>query len=120
MLGERIERVDNLPLILHWLLQMRVDKIIDAIWQPHGNWQGVSYGQLAVLFMAYILYTHDHRLSYAEDWYIKHRTTLEQVTGWPLRDKEMTDDRLGILVCFCQSKRGPLVYRKEGHLGRIA
>jgi transposase len=98
MPGERIERVDNLPLILHWLLQMQVDKIIDAIWQPHGNWQGVSYGQLAVLFLAYILYTHDHRLSYVEDWYINHRTTLEQVTGWSLRDKEMTDDRLGILV----------------------
>ncbi len=31
MLGERIERVDNLPSILYWLLQMQVDKIIDAI-----------------------------------------------------------------------------------------
>jgi transposase len=98
MEGERIERVDNLPLILHWLLKMQVNKIIDAIWQPHGNWQGVSYGQLAVLFLAYILYTHDHRLSYVEDWYTRHLTTLEQVTGWSLRNKEMTDDRLGILV----------------------
>lgn len=98
MPGENIERVDNLPLILHWLLQMRVDEIIDAIWQPHGNWQGVSYGQLAVLFLAYILYTHDHRLSYVEDWYFYHRITLEQITGWPLRDTEMTDDRLGTLV----------------------
>lgn len=98
MLGERIERVDNLPLILHWLLQMQVDKIIDAIWHPHGNRQGVTYGQLAVLFLAYILYTQNHRLSYAEDWCTMHRTTLEQVTGWPIRDKEMTDDRLGALV----------------------
>jgi hypothetical protein len=79
MLGERIERVDNLPLILYWLLQMQADKIIDAIWQPQGNRQGVTYGQLTVLFLAYILYTQNHRLSYAEDWCTKHRTTLEQV-----------------------------------------
>jgi transposase len=77
---------------------MRVDKIIDAIWQLHGNWRGVSYGQLAVLFLAYILYTHDHRLPYVEDWCVHHRITLEQVTGWSIRDKEMTDDRLETLV----------------------
>lgn len=98
MSKERIERVDSLPLILHWLLKMRVQGIIDAIWQPHGNWKGLSYGQLAVLLLAFILYTHTHRLSYAEAWSIKHRTTLEQITGWRIRDKEMTDDRLGQLV----------------------
>ena len=95
---KRIERADSLPLILHWLLVMRVHEFIDVIWQPHGNWEGLSYGKLAVLFLAFILYTHTHRLSYVEDWSIKHRTTLEQVPGWPIRDKEMADDRLGRLV----------------------
>jgi transposase len=98
MSKERIERVDSLPLIIHWLLVMRVDKIIDAIWQPHGNLKGLSYGKLAVLFLAFILYMRNHRLSYVEEWSIKHRTTLEHVTGWRIRDKEMTDDRLGQLV----------------------
>jgi transposase len=98
MSKERIERVDSLPLIIHWLLVMRVDKIIDAIWQPHGNWDGLSYGKLAVLLLTFILYTHTHRLSYVEEWSIKHCTILEQSTGWHIRDREMTDDRLGRLV----------------------
>ena len=95
---ERIERVDSLPLILYWLLKMRVQEIIDAVWQPHGNWQGLSYGQLAVLLLAFILYKRTHRLSYVEAWGIEYHTTLEQVTGWRIRDKELTDDRLGQLV----------------------
>jgi transposase len=98
MSKERVERVDSLPLILHWLLKMQVHTFIDAVWQPHGNWQGLSYGQLAVLFLAFVLYTRDHRLSYVEPWSIKHRTTLEQLTDWPIWDKEMSDDRLGRLL----------------------
>ncbi len=33
----RIERVDELPLILSWLLKMGIIEIIDGIWQPHGQ-----------------------------------------------------------------------------------
>jgi hypothetical protein len=44
----KIERVDEIPLILHWLKVMRIASIIDSVWQSHGNWQGLSYGQLAV------------------------------------------------------------------------
>lgn len=98
MSEERIERVDGLPLILYWLLKMRVQENIDALWQPHGSWEGLSYGQLAVLWLAFVLYTHTHRLSYAEAWSHDHLATLEQVTGWCIRDKEMSDDRLGRLL----------------------
>ena len=50
----QIERVDSIPLIIHWLLKMRLDKIIDGIYTPRKNWKGLSYGQLAVLFLAYV------------------------------------------------------------------
>jgi transposase len=97
-MDKSIERVDTLPLILHWLDKMHVADLIDALWQPHGNWEGLSYGQVAVLFLAFVLYTHTHRLSYVEDWSVEHRHTLERATGWRLRDKELTDDRLGRLL----------------------
>ena len=42
MISQKIERVDEIPLILHWLKIMRVAEIIDAIWHPHGNWKGLS------------------------------------------------------------------------------
>ncbi len=93
-----IERVDNLPIILHWLLKMQIQAIIDRIWYVHANWQGLSYGQLTVLFVAYIIYQRSHRLSSMEQWVKEHHTVLEQITGWSIGEKEATDDRLGNLL----------------------
>ncbi len=93
-----IERVDSLPVIFHWLLKMQIQVIIDRIWYPHSNWEGLSYGQLAVLFVAYIIHQRSHRLSSMEQWVKEHHTVLEQVTGWSIGEKEATDDRLDILL----------------------
>lgn len=98
MCKRRIERVDSIPVIVYWLKKMRVQEIIDAIWEPHGNWQGLSYGQLAVLFLTYVLYMRAHRLSEMEKWAIDHRTVLEQTTGWKIRREDAIDDHLGILL----------------------
>jgi len=93
------ERVDDLPLIVYWLLQMQVDQVIDAVLpKPHGNRQGLSYGQLAVVFLTYILTQYDHRMCPVEAWVRDHRQTLEQATGWLIADKEATDDRLEDLL----------------------
>ncbi len=97
-MGPRIERVDSLPLIIYWLTKMRIQEAIDTIWHAHPCWQGLSYGQLAVLFIAYVLYMHTHRLSGMEGWVVSHRTILERLTGWSIRLKEATDDRLGHLL----------------------
>ncbi len=93
-----IKRVDSLPVILHWLMKMEIQVIIDRIWYPHTNWKGLSYGQLAVLMVAYIIHQRNHRLSSMEQWSQEHHTVLEQVTGWSIGPKEATDDRLGILL----------------------
>ena len=98
MTEQRIERVDSLPLILYWLTKMRIQEVINTFWQPHPYWQGLSYGQLAVLFLAYVLYLHTHRLSGMEAWVGSHRATLEQLTGWTIRPKEATNDRVGRLM----------------------
>ena len=98
-MGElRIERVDSIPLIFHSFLRMKVADKIDLIWRPHSNWEGLSYGELAVLFLTYVLYMRTHRLCSMEEWVERHRTTLEAVTGWPIGPKECTDDRLGRLL----------------------
>lgn len=93
-----IERVDSLPVIVHWLLKMQIQDIIDRIWHTHSNWQGLSYGQLAVLLVGYIIYQRSHRLSSMEQWVKEHHTVLEQITGWSIGEKEATDDRLGNLL----------------------
>lgn len=94
----RIERVDNLPIIITWLLKMQVHTIIDAIWSRHGNWQGLSYGQLALLFVAYVIQRRTHRLLGMESWLNDHRTVIASLTGWTIGEKEATDDRLGLLL----------------------
>lgn len=94
----KIERIDNLPVILIWLIKMKIDVLIDSVWTPHGNWQGLSYGKLAVVFITYVIQSRTHNLSKMEKWVEDHRYSLEGLTGWTIREKEATDDRLGILL----------------------
>lgn len=95
---QRIERVDTIPLIHTMLERMGVAEVVDRIFIPHGNWSGLSYGQLSVLFVTYVLHSLTHRLSSMESWVKKHKTVIEQVTGWKLTEKDATDDRLCRLV----------------------
>lgn len=111
---QKIERVDEIPLILNWLMKMRTAERIDAVWHSHGNWQGLSYGQLAVLFITYLVYTLNHRLSAMEDWVMKHKIVLEKITGWTIRDKDATDDRLGAMMGSLGEKQEKIsVFQKE-------
>lgn len=99
MPGPIIERVDEIPLLIYWLLKMEVDVIIDRVLpQPHGNRQGLSYGQLALLFVVYVIYLRNHRLCGMEEWVAQHRGLLQQITEWTIHEKDATDDRLGDLL----------------------
>jgi hypothetical protein len=52
----RSERVDDIPLIVEMLKQMKIAKWIDKqLKQPHGSHQGLSYGQLSVILLIYII-----------------------------------------------------------------
>jgi transposase len=111
---QKIERVDEIPLILNWLMKMRTAEMIDAVWHSHGNWQGLSYGQLAVLFITYVVYTLNHRLSGMEDWVMKHKIVLEKITGWTILDKDATDDRLGAMMGTLGGKQEKIsAFQKE-------
>lgn len=93
------ERIDELPLLIHWLKQMRVDVIIDKVLGPaHGNWQGLSYGELAVVFLAHLVMSCTHFLSPVEAWAETHQVSLSQALGRPVRAQDCTDDRLAVLL----------------------
>ena len=93
------ERVDDIPLILHWLEEMKVAEVLDQVLpKPHGNRKGLSYGQLSVLLLTYIVSQSDHRLCAVEPWVSQRRRTLERSTSWSIGEKEASDDRLGVLV----------------------
>ncbi len=93
------ERIDDIPLIVKWLAQIEIAKHIDQkLKKPHGNHQGMSYGQLSVLLLTYIITQSDHRLCAVEEWVETHRKILELTTGWSIGNKDVSDDRLGRVV----------------------
>ena len=93
------ERIDDIPVIVEWLKQMEMQECIDQKLSPlHGNHEGLSYGQLSVLLLTYIITQSDHRLSAVEPWVETHRKILELSTGWSIGEKDATDDRLGRVV----------------------
>ena len=57
------ERVDDIPLLLAQLERMGVRQLFDECFPTHGNWQGLSLGWLAVVWLSYVLSQADHRLS---------------------------------------------------------
>ncbi len=95
---QKIERVDTIPMITAILERMDVKQHIDSIFKPHGNWSGLSYGQLSVLFVTYVLHSMTHHFSGVESWANQHKAVIEQATGWQLGEKDATDDRLGRLA----------------------
>ena len=93
------ERIDDLPVLIYWLKRMRVDVIIDQVLgPPHGNWEGLSYGEVALVFVAYVLMCCTHFLSPMQEWASKHLVSLSQALGKPVREADFTDDRLGIVL----------------------
>ena len=98
MTSPQIERVDAIPILVTWLQHMAVAEHIDSHWTPHREWEGLSYGQLAVLFLTFVLHARDHRLSALADWVAAHRATLTALTSWTITPADVTDDRLGRLL----------------------
>jgi len=50
-----IERVDDIPILLAQLERMQVASLLDRYFPTHGNWQGLSLGQVVVVWLSHIL-----------------------------------------------------------------
>lgn len=92
------ERIDDIPLLVKLGQTLQLDQAVDACLGTHGLQQGLSNGQLTIVWLAYILSEGDHRKSSVEAWAWKHRQVLERLLGQPLRRVDFSDDRLGNLL----------------------
>jgi len=89
------ERSDDIPLIIHWLLAMKIQDIVDGSSpEPHQNWQGLSYGQIVVVFLCYVVTQQDHRMCAVEAWVMTHQQTLMASSGWTITPSDVSDDRI--------------------------
>src|SRR6266542_1682217 len=93
-----LQRVDDVPLLLSFLIKLQLPEILDRHFPPHSLHQGLSNGWLITVWIAYILSCADHRKSPVQSWAEELRHTLETRVGPPLRPVEFGDDRLTLVL----------------------
>jgi transposase len=92
------ERVDDIPLILGFLIQLQLPHLLDKHLKPHPHHQGLSLGWLITLWITYILSQGDHRKAHVRAWANKRHHCLQAVSGLTIRDVDLSDDRLTLLL----------------------
>jgi transposase len=93
------ELVNDVPVLMHFLRKvLALDTSLNAVWPRHGNWQGLSPGQVLVTWLAHILSEGDHRMSEVQDWANTLPHTLSTLLGQALRPTDLSDDRLAEVV----------------------
>lgn len=89
------ERVDDIPLLMHVMTdRLELHTLLDQIRPRHGNWQGLSLGQVMVTWLTHILSECTHTMSPVREWANRLPHTLACLLGQELRDTDLSDDRL--------------------------
>src|SRR3954453_23652767 len=92
------ERVNDVPLLLGFLIKLKLPAILDRHFPPHPLHQGLSSGWLATVWIAYILAHADHRKSPVQAWAQELHHSLETLIAQPIRPAEFSDDRLTLVL----------------------
>src|SRR4051794_34480290 len=92
------ERVDDVPLLLGFLIKLKLPEILDRHYPAHPLHQGLSNGSLITAWIAYILSRADHRKSPVQAWAQELQHTLETLIGQTIRPVEFSDDRLTLVL----------------------
>src|SRR5512143_1231722 len=92
------QRVDEVPLLLGFLIKLRLPEILDRHLPPHPLHQGLSNRWLLTVWLTPVLSRADHRKSPVQAWADRLRHTLETLVGQPIRPVEFGDDRLTLVL----------------------
>lgn len=93
-----VERLDDMPLLYGFIKKMGIQKAIDSVIQPHGNWEGLSIGWVIAIWLIHILSVYNHRMDRVQEWVAKHLVSLRQLTGQEVTELDFSDDRLAICL----------------------
>lgn len=95
----KVERIDDLPLLLASLRRVGVAELVDKFFPTHHNWHGsLSFGQVVEGWMVYILSQSDHRLNQVEAFVAQHLSLYEASFGTEVRALDFSDDRLANIL----------------------
>lgn len=92
------EQVDDVPILIADMRLLTIPTLIDEHFTVHGNWQGLSLGEMSIGWLAHILTKGDHRLNQVADWITLRTETLRGCYGGEVRAADFADDRLAMLL----------------------
>lgn len=100
----RIERLDDIPLLISVMMQMELHKSLDRHIPFHWKQRNLSWGLTCIIWLAYILSEGDHRKVAVRDYIKNLSVSLSMITGCEVEEYDFTDDRLGILLKHLSKK----------------
>ena len=107
------ERVDDIPLLLTQMIQMGIVDLLDTHFPTHGNWDGLSLGWTATIWLTHVLSQADHRLNQVQDWVAKQVQTISVVTGKTIQPLDFADDRLAAILRYLNQDESWQKYEQE-------
>lgn len=95
----RVERVDDIPVLLATLARLHVAEILDRHFPTSHLWKGeLTFGDVACVWIAFITSQGDHRLCQLQPWAQNNRHTLQAALGKTVRPLDFQDDRLANIL----------------------
>jgi transposase len=95
----RVERVDDIPVLLATLRRMNVADVLDRHFPSGHRWQGaLTFGEVACVWLAFITSQGDHRLCAVQPWAQDNLHTLSACLGKAVRPLDFQDDRLADML----------------------
>ena len=95
----RVERVDDIPVLLATLARLHVAEILDRHFPTSHLWKGeLTFGEVACVWIAFITSQGDHRLCQLQPWAENNLQTLQAVLGKTVRPLDFQDDRLAHML----------------------
>jgi len=94
------ERVDDIPVLINVVIKAGIQDAIDKQIPVQKNQRELSWGRTAVIWLAYILTTGDHRKVAVEEYVKAMKATLSQLMGMPISERDFSDDRLSVLARY--------------------
>ena len=73
------EQLDDVPLLLGQLEKMEIADLLDSHFPRHGNWSGVSMGNVVCVWLAHILSESDHYLDHVRPWVVSKAKSLQHL-----------------------------------------
>jgi transposase len=95
----RVERVDDIPVLLATLQRLNVAAILDRHFPSGHRWKGeLTFGEVACVWLAFLTSQGDHRLCQLQPWAQDNLHTLQAALGKTVRPLDFQDDRLADML----------------------